>query len=169
MLGARVLVVIGSSLLPAMQASATEPPACAGFKWPVSQERAAFTEPSLPRLTSGSAVPAGVEAMALALRPASAVTLPVPPGRTAKPGTFSGFVTATVASPGTYQVTLSEAAWVDLSQDGRTPLEPAAHSGTTGCPEVRKTLRFALRPGTVTVSIANAPTDRIAIGLRRAE
>jgi hypothetical protein len=114
-------------------------------------------------------MPAVADAVTLALAPGSTVTLPVPSDRAAKAGTFSGFLTASITAPGTYQVTLSDAAWLDVSQDGRTTLKPAAHSGKAGCPEVRKSLRFALDAGPVILAITSAPRDHIKIGLVRAE
>jgi hypothetical protein len=122
----------------------------------VARERAAFEAPDLPELASGSALSVGLGAVLLTLRPVAEIALPVLSDKTVKPDTFAGFVTATVPAAGMYQVTLSNEAWIDVSQDGRSSLKPAAHSGKTGCPEVRKSVRFALDVGTVTIEISRA-------------
>jgi hypothetical protein len=103
------------------------------------------------------------------LKPAADVTLPVQSERTAKPGTFAGFVTAAVPSAGTYQLTLSDDAWIDVSQDGRTTLKPERISGKAGCPEVRKSLRFALGAGPITIEIGRAPNPQIKLDLLSVE
>ena len=59
--------------------------------------------------------------------------------------------------------------WVDVSQDGRTTLKSSAHSGKAGCPGVRKSLRFALNAGKVTIEISRAPGPQIKLGLLKAE
>ena len=141
------------------------PAACGDFAWSVARERAAFGKPDLPDHPSGSALPAGAEAVRVALKPEAEAALPVASDRPGKPGTFAGFVTTTVPAAGTYQLTLSDAAWVDVSQDGRTTLKPTAHSGKAGCPEVRKSLRFALRAGAVTIEVSNVPAGRVTLGL----
>ena len=45
----------------------------------------------------------------------------------------AGFVRLSgLAKPGTYWITLSEAAWIDVIQDGAAR-KATAHSGATGC------------------------------------
>ncbi|XYD06941.1 hypothetical protein R1A27_17370 [Methylobacterium sp. NMS12] len=150
-------------------AGAEDAPACASFAWSVARERAAFAAPNLPALASGSTLPGGMGAAQVALKPAADVALPVQSERTVKPGTFAGFVTAAVLSAGTYQMTLSDDAWIDVSQDGRTTLKPERISGKAGCPEVRKSLRFALGAGPVTIEIGRAPSPQIKLDLLPAE
>jgi len=165
----RAILAIGLIAGPVGLASAEDAPACSEFAWSVARERAAFAVPDLSTLAPGSALPSGTEAAQLTLQPAADVTLPVPSEKSAKPGTFAGFVTATVPAAGTYQLTLSDEGWVDVSQDGRTTLKSNAHSGKAGCPGVRKSLRFALNPGTVTIEISRAPGSQIKLGLLKTE
>lgn len=160
---------MGLIVCPVGLAQANDPPACAEFSWSVARERTAFGAPDLLVLGSGSALPDSTCALQLTLQPAADVTLPVPSEKTVKPGTFSGFVTATVPAAGTYQLSLSDEGWVDVSQDGRTTLKSTAHSGKVGCPGVRKSLRFALNGGTVTIEISRAPGPQIKLGLLKAE
>ncbi|MFF9551269.1 hypothetical protein [Methylobacterium fujisawaense] len=165
----RAILAIGLIVCPVGLAQADDAPACAEFSWFVARERTAFAAPDLLALESGSALPDSTGALRLKLKPASDVTLPVPSEKAMKPGTFSGFVTATVPATGTYQVTLSDEGWVDVSQDGRTTLKATAHSGKVGCPGIRKSLRFALTPGTVTIEISRAPGPQITLGLLKAK
>lgn len=162
-------LAFGLCVAPVPPASAQDSEACAGFAWPVARERAALTRPDLPVSASGAALLEGTQAVRLRLNPAAEAALPVPSAKPEKAGTFSGFVTATIPVPGTYHVTLSDAAWLDVSQDGRTLLKPAAHSGKVGCEGVRKTLRFTLAAGPVTIEISHAPAPAIGLALLQVE
>ncbi|MGU3661551.1 hypothetical protein [Methylobacterium fujisawaense] len=135
----------------------------------MARDRAAFAASDLPVLASGSTLPADTRAVQVTLKPAAEVMLSVQSERTAKPGTFAGFIRATVPAAGTYQLTLSDDAWIDVSQDGRTTLKPERISGKAGCPEVRKSLRFALDAGPVTIEIGRAPNPQIKLDLFPAE
>ena len=165
----RATLAAGLVVLSFNTARAGDVPACASFAWSVARERAAFGAPDLPVVTSGSALSGGASAARLALKPAGEIVLPVPSEKAVKPDTFAGFVTATVPAAGTYQVTLSNEAWIDVSQDGRSTLKPTAHSGKAGCPEVRKSVRFALDVGTVTIEISRASSPQIKLDLLNAE
>ena len=165
----RAILAIGLTVCPVGLAMAEDAPACAEFSWSLARERTAFAAPDLLALGSGSTLPDSTWAIQLTLKPAADVTLPVPSEKPMKPGTFSGFVTATVPAAGTYQLTLSDEGWVDVSQDGRTTLKSSAHSGKVGCPGVRKSLRFALNAGKVTIVISRAPGPQIKLGLLKAE
>jgi hypothetical protein len=165
----RAILTVGLVVCCIGPAVAEDAPACASFAWSVARDRAAFAASNLPVLASGSTLPAGTGAAQVALKPAADVALPVQSERTAKPGTYSGFITATVPAAGTYQLTLSDDAWIDVSQDGRTTLKPERISGKAGCPEVRKSLRFALDAGPVTIELGRAPGPQIKLDLLKAE
>lgn len=122
---ARALLAAGLVALSSNTAMAEDASPCTSFAWSVARERVTFGAQDLPALASGSSLPSGGGAAQLTLRPAGEVALPVPSERAAKPDTFAGFVTATVPAAGTYQVTLSNEAWIDVSQDGRS--NPEAH------------------------------------------
>ncbi|MCJ2120032.1 hypothetical protein MKK65_26250 [Methylobacterium sp. J-001] len=169
MIFSRAIFATGLVAISVSAAMAEDAPACATFAWSVAREQTAFAEPNLSALTSGSALPREAVAAQLTLKPAAEIALPVPSERPAKPDTFSGFVTATVPAAGTYQVTLSDEAWIDVSQDGRSTLKPAAHSGKAGCPGVRKSVRFALDAGPVTIEISRAAHPQIKLDFLKAE
>lgn len=136
----RAILAAGLVAISVSAAMAEDAPACATFAWSVAREQTAFAAPNLLTLASGSTLPGNVGAVQLTLKPATEVALPVPSERSLKPDTFSGFVTATALAAGTYQITLSDEAWIDVSQDGRSTLKPAAHSGKSGCSDVRKSV-----------------------------
>jgi hypothetical protein len=169
MIISRALFAAGLVAISTGTATAEDVPACASFAWSVARERSAFGAPDLPVLASGSALPSEAGAAQLTLKPVAEIVLPFPSDKAVKPDTFAGFVTAKVTAAGTYQVTLSNEAWIDVSQDGRSSLKPAAHSGKVGCPEVRKSVRFALDVGTVTIEISRASSPQIKLDLLRAE
>ena len=165
----RAILVAGLITVSVNAATAEDAPACASFAWSMARERTAFASPNLSTLASGSALPSDGGAAQLTLKPAAEIKLPVPSERPAKPDTFAGFVKATVPATGSYQVTLSDDAWVDVSQDGRSTLKPTAISGKAGCPDVRKSVRFALDAGSVTIEISRAPGPQIKLDLLKAE
>ncbi|KST58709.1 hypothetical protein AO398_20900 [Methylobacterium sp. GXS13] len=169
MIISRAILAVGLAAISISSAKAADAPACASFAWSIAREQTAFAAPKLSALASGSALPSEAGAAQLTLKPASEIALPVPSERPAKPDTFSGFVTATVPAAGTYQVTLSDEAWIDVSQDGRSTLKPTAHSGKVGCPDVRKSVRFALNAGPATIEISRAARPQIKLGLLKAE
>ncbi|SFM81358.1 hypothetical protein [Methylobacterium pseudosasicola] len=169
MIFSRAILAAGLVAISASAAMAEDAPACASFAWSMVREQTAFAAPNLSALASGSALPSEAGAAQLTLKPAAEIALPVPSERPAKPDTFSGFVTTTVPAAGTYQVTLSDEAWIDVSQDGSSTLKPTSISGKAGCPGVRKSVRFALDAGPVTIEISRAAGPQIKLDLLKAE
>lgn len=164
-----VLLSVMASLAAAPPATAQEIPACDRFAWSVKREQVAFAAPDRPALASGSVLPSGTMASTLQLGPVAAIAFPVRPERTPKPATFGGFVTAPAIPGGVYQVTVSDEAWIDVSQDGTTSLKSLGQSGQKGCPSVRKSLRFQLDAAPVTIQISGSGAERISVGLFKAE
>lgn len=160
---------VGLAGLPAVSATAQEVSACDRFTWSVKREQAAFAATDLPALPPGSVLVAGTTAGTLPLRPVADVAFPVPPERSPKPGSLGGFVTIPALAVGTYQVTVSDEAWIDVSQDGISTLKPLDHSGQKGCPSVRKSIRFQLGAAPVTIQISGASVERISVALLQAE
>lgn len=102
-------------------------------------------------------------AYALALSPDT--KLPMAPSRAPKPATKAGFIElAALPKAGIYRVTLSEAGWIDVFQDGMAA-KSTAFSGATGCAGLRKSVKFDLlaKPLTVEISGATAPSVSFAI------
>ena len=108
--------------------------------------------------------PAGVAAAALTpgqgalvtlhpTRSVSYVTQPEKPGGSVASG---GLLSVVIADTGTYQVSLSSGAWIDVLRDGKA-LISMAHSPGPACSGIRKTVQFALQPGSYVVQLsANA-------------
>lgn len=144
--------------------------ACSQFSWSIAREQKAFAGPGLAILHSGEAYPGPLAGVTVALEPQNKVTYPVPPAKTAKANPSYGavLVAPPIAVAGTYQVTLSEAAWVDLVQNGKT-LRFAAFAGKGGCPGVRKSVRFNLVPGPLTIELSDSAKQTLNLDLLPAE
>jgi hypothetical protein len=108
-----ILALLGS--VPAW--AAEEPSGCDKFKWNIDHERAALTAPDRVKLASGAELTSlPTTGLTLSLSAPADARLPTPPERAPKEGTFAGF--ASFKNPpkaGTYTVSLSAGAWVDLA------------------------------------------------------
>lgn len=140
---------------------------CALFDWPVAIEREWFASPDLPSYVSGSSLPAfPQQGFTLALASAQEVTFPVAPEKPAESG-WSGFVLLPQSgSPGMYQITLSDNGWIDVVQGGAR-LASRAHTGRKDCAALRKSVRFELASGPVTIQISGVPGKTLKIAVRK--
>ena len=141
---------------------------CSKFKWSVAREQAAFAAPNLPSVGSGQSLPE-TGAM-VSLRPQAEVTFVEPPARKPKvdPAYAAVLTLPPVAKAGTFQVTLSEEAWIDLLQDGKD-IRSSGFSGQPDCAGVRKSVKFAMQPGAATVQISGASVQAIKVDILPAE
>ena len=150
--------------------AAEEPSGCDKFKWNIDHARAALTAPDRTKLNSGgelAALPATAVTLAL-VAPADA-KLPTPPERAPKDGTFAGFTRFTSApKAGSYTISLSNGAWLDLVQDGHF-LKPAAFSGATDCDGIRKTVKFDLSASPFVLQISGARENSISLAIQPSE
>ena len=164
------LVVL--TLVAALSAAraAEEPSGCDKFKWNIDHARVALTAPDRMKLTSGSelaALPAAAVTLAL-VAPADA-KLPTPPERAPKDGTFAGFTKfPSVPKAGSYTVSLSTGAWIDLVQDGHF-LKPTAFSGATDCEGIRKTVKFDLSAAPFVIQISGVRENAISLVVQPSE
>jgi hypothetical protein len=138
---------------------------CDHFAWSITREKAWF-DGKLTSAPSGDRVTKSDEGVLLALKPTKGFDFFLKPERPPKPDSFSGnFVIAGVASPGLYQITLSDDAWVDVFQNGAR-LKSTAFAAQKDCPGVRKSVRFDLTPGApVTIQISNSGKDSIKVAI----
>ncbi len=152
------------ALLLAAPAFAQEPVGCDKFKWPLDRERTMLANPTV--VASGSDVLQPLAAMLVTLVPFADAHLPMAPERAPKsPDSHAGFVrVSALPKPGTYRVTLSEAAWIDVIQDGAA-LKAAAHSGATGCDGVRKSVKFELAAGPMIIELSGTTAHAVALVL----
>jgi hypothetical protein len=150
--------------------AAEEPSGCDKFKWNIDHARAALTAPDRIKLASGSeltALPASGVTISL-VAPVDA-KLPTPPERAPKDGTFAGFVKfPAVPKAGSYTVSLSNGAWIDLVQDGHF-LKPTAFSGATDCEGIRKTVKFDLSAAPFVLQISGARGNSLSIAIQPSE
>lgn len=155
-------LLIALLLVAATPAFAADPVGCDKFKWPMDKELAALTAPSLPKLAAGAEAPPPPTAVTVALQPIAGATLPKPPERPQKPNTYAGFLRASAGSAGLYTVTISDYAWIDVIQNDAY-LKPKGFSGVTGCDGARKSVRFDLAAGPVTIQFSGVAKDAISV------
>ena len=157
---------------PAAHAGAAAAKGCDAFLWPLATELAWMKADDGEKLASGATLaepPAG-KAIALALLPASKVTFAAKPTSTPKPEdaeAFGGVVTFSALAPGHVQVTLSAHGWIDAVQNG-TPLEATGHTGSHDCDGIRKSVRFEIGAGPVSLQVSGVKQDHIKIAIRPA-
>jgi hypothetical protein len=166
----KYLFVTLTLLAAAPALAAEEPSGCDKFKWNIDHARAALTAPDRVKLNSGSeltALPATGVTISL-VAPADA-RLPTPPERAPKDGTFAGFAKfPAVPKAGSYTISLSNGAWIDLVQDGHF-LKPAAFSGATDCEGIRKTVKFDLAAAPFMLQISGARENSLSIAIQPSE
>jgi hypothetical protein len=163
-------VAISSLILlaPAAAFAAEEDP-CSGFQWPMETELSWMKSADSQPLDAGAeiAAPAG-KAIALKLQPAGSATLPVKSSTKHEiaADSYSGwFKISALPQDGLYQVTLSHHAWIDAVQNGEAA-PTAAFTGRPDCGIVRKSVRFNLKRGSVTVQIAGSPSETVKVIVR---
>jgi hypothetical protein len=157
----RIILFIAATLSAAAPALAQEPVGCDKFKWPLDHERALLASPS--QKPSGADLPQPVgTAVAVALAPLADAKLPVPPSRAPKDAdSYAGFIqAAAVPKSGTYRVTLSAQAWIDVIQNGQAA-KSTAFSGATGCAGIRKSVKFDLAAAPFTVELSGTTAHAI--------
>ena len=91
------------------------------------------------------------------------------PGRAPKTqSTFAGLAYfARAKSGGTCALTLSDSAWADIIQNGES-VPSDDFTGASGCPGVRKSVKFTLAADPFIVQISGAAKNKIALTLTRA-
>jgi hypothetical protein len=158
-----VLVLMVAVTAPAF---AAEPSGCDKFKWPIERERAALTAPTRAALVSGAAVTTPLPVAAtLTLRPVADAGLPSAPERAAAEGTFAGYLDVETSRPaGTYSISISAGAWIDVVQEGRY-LKPKAFSGATDCAGIRKTMKFDLAASPFVVQVSGMKENTITVAI----
>lgn len=164
------LTLIGFACLGAASAEAQDGAGCAKFKWPIAREQAAFAGSGLPGLTTGQSLPGVLSAASVTLAPQAEVVFVHPPARKPKvdPAYAAVLTVPPLAAAGTYAVTLSQEAWIDVLQDGKE-VRSSGFSGQPDCPGVRKSVKFSLAPGAATIQLSGAAQDMLKIEVLPAE
>jgi hypothetical protein len=143
---------------------------CDSFAWRIARERAWFGDAKLARRASGARLSRIDRAVELALLPTKKVRFFMAPEQAPDPGGYSGEVTFFgVPKPATYQVTLSDEAWIEVFENGAR-LKFTSSTGAKGCAGVRKSVRFKLAPGNlVLIQLSGATKDSIKVAFTDAE
>ena len=144
---------------------------CGKFAWPLARERTLFAAPDKPPIAAGTelrAIPPA--AIVLTLQPAAQANFVLPPER--KPRSENWFGGAlrlpALEKAGSYQVTLSEEAWVDVVQDGRYA-RSIGSTGRSDCTGLRKSVRFELSASPFAVQLSGVAAETIVIAISRIE
>ena len=134
-------------------AQADEPRGCDKFKWPVAHEQAALLGEAKPRIDSGGAIAIDSAAIFRLVPYANAHFLLAPTRAPKSPSSNAGVATAPAPAAGLYKVSLSEAGWIEIVQDGAF-VKSSNFSGALDCPGLRKIVEFPLaaKPFTIEVS-----------------
>jgi len=160
------IIVVASSLI-AAPVHAQEPVGCDKFKWPLDNERSLLTSKDEPTVASGTSVKASLPvAVMVTLVPFADAKLPTAPERAPRlPESFAGFIQMS-APPhdGTYKLSLSSEAWIDVVQGGHL-LKSVSFTGATGCTGIRKSVKFDLKAEPFTVQLSNVPTNSIGVAI----
>jgi len=152
---------VSVALLGAVPALAADAP-CSKFSWPVDRELA-LLQASRVDTATGSVLTANAP-LALTLVLAKGAALPTPSQKAADPALFAGFATLTVPKQGDYLISLSANSWIDAAQNGHR-VDSNAHSGDPNCQGLRKSVRFTLEQGPLTIEISNNPAGRIDVAV----
>ncbi len=161
------LSLIGWVALLAPAVHAEDPSGCNKFAWSLARERSWFAAPEKVSVSTGqtlASIPQG--AFVLKLQPGASASFARPPERMPKSeGWFGGAVwLPSVERSATYQVTLSEEAWIDVIQDGKY-VRSIGSSGRSDCPGLRKSVRFVLAATPVVLQLSGAVLDAIVVAI----
>ncbi len=159
-MGSRTAILAGL-LLTYGPALAQDTSGCAKFKWSIAREQSAFATPGLPSVEPGQPLPGIMDPAALKLQPVHDVAFLQPPGHKPHDGTFGAVLKLPpIAVAGTYQVTLSDEAWIDMLQGGHE-VRSSSFSGQPDCPGVRKSVRFPMQQGDATMQVSGSAANSI--------
>jgi hypothetical protein len=141
---------------------------CDAGKWPLSTIQTHFGG-TLPALANGDSLPALGTPVLVNLASQTEVTFPHAPGRAPKASPAYAAVLKLGAEPAaTYQVTVSDGAWVDVTENGEL-VKQSGYVRRRDCPGVDKSIRFKTNGGPLAIQISGAYSKTIRIEAARAE
>ncbi|RXF70338.1 hypothetical protein [Hansschlegelia zhihuaiae] len=145
-------------------ASAAETGGCGKFAWPIDADKALLA--AAEQIESGAALETKTpKAVRIVMVDAAKAGFEVPPSRPPAPDAPGG-VLRFEAEAGVYQFTMTDRVWIDVVQNGKA-LEEAGFSGVLDCDGARKSVRFELDDGPVTVQLSGSPARTTAIAITR--
>jgi hypothetical protein len=166
-LAMKSILILFTVCIFATTALAQEPAGCDKFKWPIDKERSLLTSKDAPTVASGSKVVAPLPvAVTVTLAPFADAKLPNTPERAPRlPVSFAGFIQfAPPPSDGTYKVSLTSEAWIDVVQAGHL-VKSSTFSGATACEGIRKSVKFDLKAEPFTVQLSNVANKSIGVAI----
>ena len=144
---------------------------CDKFAWSLTRERALFAAADKRPLAAGAELAAiPQDAIVLSLQPAAQATFVLPPERKAKSENWfgGGLRLPAPEKAGSYQVTLSQEAWIDVVQDGRYA-RSIGSTGRSDCSGLRKSVRFELNATPFVVQLSGVTTATVVVAISRGE
>ena len=165
--------LLAFALLGAMAIPAAAEEDCTGFSFSVDTDIAWMRSADSAAIETGAKVPAlAAKAIALKLKPTRDITLPVKSGRKKQAignGTYSGwFEIASLPKAGMYQISLSIDGLDRRGSEMESWCNPTLSAESQACKSVRKSVRYELGAGPVTVQIAGAPVETVKVTIREA-
>lgn len=85
-----------------------------------------------------------------------------PTGRPIDPKRYEGELPLEIETAGTYEIALSDAAWIDVLR-GDTVLQSSSHRHGPPCTTIRKIVAFQLTPGTYRLKLTNSPATATTV------
>ncbi|MGO8954391.1 MAG: hypothetical protein ACLPWS_09770 [Rhodomicrobium sp.] len=163
-------VLAGLAFAGAGAVAAQDKPACEQFAWPVKREQVLFAAADLKTVPSGTSLGSFDRGVTLELQPYATVPFVLPPARQPKTADSYGgvIIFANLPKAGTYQITASAEAWIDVIQNGKA-VASTAHTGKRDCVDIRKSVRFELEPGPVIIQVSGAAANSIKLAVLPAE
>lgn len=149
------LLALGAALPGAARAT------CQDFEWPLGNELAFFSTPGSPDVAPGKDVPTYSLGGIAQLVPVAGVKFPKPPEKVPEEGTLGGYVVVKhITVGGMYQVTLADAAWLDVVQNGDV-LKPVRLTMQPDCPGLHKSVRYMVKPGPLVLQFSGAKVAKL--------
>jgi len=169
---ANTTTFLAIALLGAMAIPAAAQEDCTGFSFPVETEIAWMKAADSESVEAGAKLPGlPAKAVTLKLKMTRDIALPVKSGRKKQAiggGTYSGwFEIASLPKGGVYQISLSHDGWIDAAQNGEL-VQSQTFSGRPACKAVRKSVRYELGAGPLTVQVAGSPVETVKVTIREA-
>jgi len=100
------------------------------------------------------------------LHPIGEVRFANPPAKRASASSYGGMLAVDVREAGTYQVSLSTGAWIDVLKDG-AEVASTAHEHGAECSSSAKMVSFALQPGRHVIQLSGNKDDTIRVMVDR--
>jgi len=106
------------------------------------------------------------QAATVTLYPVGEVRFVSAPAKRASASSYGGMLAVDVREAGTYQVSLSAGAWIDVLKDG-IEVASSTHEHGEGCAGFAKIVSFPLQPGRHVIQLSGNKEDTIKVMVAR--